>query len=524
MNPLKLNCTTLILFLFLVHFSFLPAEAQPEKKAGSSITIQADVEFGQDIGQNFGTLFEIMNEKGETLGGAGFQECYNTESRSDRHTLHFYLNSDLFPEKANFETLPRPSTDSGVYLEDFQGELFAHSRSGDDTAPKSWNEKEGKWKTSSDPLFQTQIGSGILRVTPENVVFNKSTLLELSAEEGFIREYYYANGFLVIRLQNLEADPQVNELKAIPWTPQQTAPMKLEQALSLPLRWEREFIYAFGLLKDDIIVATNTGGVYCLKGNNWKVLLEPDRNVSFQIYAIINYYDQLLMGQYPTGELYSYDGSSLSLIKGWPPVMKGVSSRAREAQSLAIYGGNLYVGVWPWAEVWQYRKSDNQWSFTKRMFTHPELTDKYVHPYEEESKKLGVVLNLWGQRVTSLYPIKSSLYISTSSKGAVAQNSRYVFLDEEKGKEYGQVYKMTLPGNLSVPIHWKEKPVQFQFSVTGGKMQISQDGEILGELSMKGQEKVLKKVLEDQQWKLVSGKGIYGQFRGKSLNTQMESN
>ena len=115
----------------------------------------------------------------------------------------------------------------------------------------------------------------------------------------------------------------------------------------------REFIYSYGQLGDDVLAATNTGGVYRFDGREWKCLVEPIEDVSYQVYTMINYYDRLLLGQYPTGNLFEYDGREVRHLQDQPPVMPGVSDRAREAQTTAIYGGDLYVGVWPWAELWR---------------------------------------------------------------------------------------------------------------------------------------------------------------------------
>ena len=58
-------------------------------------TFSVAVDFGQDRGQNFGSLFEVRDSKDRVIAGAGFMEVYNTRFRSDRHTLQFFLR----PEK-----------------------------------------------------------------------------------------------------------------------------------------------------------------------------------------------------------------------------------------------------------------------------------------------------------------------------------------------------------------------------------------------------------------------------------------
>ena len=108
------------------------------------------------------------------------------------------------------------------------------------------------------------------------------------------------------------------------------------------------------------------------------------------------FHDRLLMGQYPSGRVFQYDGKQISDMQGWPPVLDGVSASAREAQTTVIYGGDVFVGVWPWGELWRYNPDSRKWAFTQRMFDHPELSDRITHPYDVENDG-GDVGNQWGQ-------------------------------------------------------------------------------------------------------------------------------
>ena len=129
------------------------------------------------------------------------------------------------------------------------------------------------------------------------------------------------------------------------------------------LRTPGEFVYAYGQLKKHVFAATNTGGVYSFDGDSWKVWREPD-GVSYQIYSMINFDDRLLMGQYPTGNLFEFDGSRFQLLPNQPPVMSGVSPNAREAQTLTIYGGDLYAGRRRYApdEAGRRARHPGEWS------------------------------------------------------------------------------------------------------------------------------------------------------------------
>src|SRR5262245_29209255 len=156
--------------------------------------------------------------------------------------------------------------------------------------------------------------------------------------------------------------------------------------------------------------------------------------------------------------------------------MPKVSPSARELQTLTIYRGDIYAGVWPWGEVWRYRTGTKRWEFVKRLFTHPEPTDRTVHPYEKETAALDPVGNLWGQRIASIVTVGDSLYVSTSSKGTPAYDPKFTFLSDGKWKEYGMVYRYRLPGHLSAPLKWKEGPTRLEFIVEKNRLRILQDG------------------------------------------------
>ena len=193
-----------------------------------------------------------------------------------------------------------------------------------------------------------------------------------------------------------------------------------------------------------------------------------------------------MTSQYPTGNLFEYDGERIRHLEDWPPVMAGVSDRAREAQTTCLYGGDLYVGVWPWSELWRYDAYAESWTFVKRMFNYPEITDSTDHPWEDEILEYSrahdeeLVWNNWGQRITGLVPAGDALYISVSAKGGQDRDRRLAFLqDEEVWNEYRAVYRMRKPGCASAAIEWTGKPTTLRFRATDRRVEIEQDGRVL---------------------------------------------
>jgi len=260
---------------------------------------------------------------------------------------------------------------------------------------------------------------------------------------------------------------------------------------------------------------TNVGTILRFAGQQWQLLREPILTASYQVYCGINLYDKLLLGQYPSGSMFEYTGGDVTPLNGWPPVMNGVAKTARELQTAAIYGGDLYVGVWPWAEIWQYDVDQSQWNFVQRMFQHPELTNKFRHPYEEETKQVHEIANIWGQRVTGLLPLENSLIITTSSKGGQAWEPKFAFLSPETRSDYAAIYRATLPGNLAVTMQWKPGPTTFAFTLTGGRLTIAQDGRELGTLAVDAE---LQEELQSAsiRW----GQGVFGPCTAKFVKRE----
>ncbi len=504
-----------VLFLLFWAITAPTACADPvpseEEKVIFKVSIRVDL--GLDLGQNFGSLFEAADEQGNVVAGAGFLGVHNTEARSDRRNLHFFIKPQQTDHAPVVERLPRPNADGGTYLHDFNNRIFTRGRAGrKDHRLRYWDKGGGQWVVDDTTVpFSIHIGDGVLTRTSNQITYKDQPVFELGPGQGSIGETYYANGIFVFRHYDFKKTPWINNLVACPWTPDQNAKIDPEQGHVLKLRTDNEFAYGCGQLGRSVLITTNTGGVYEFGGGNWNVHLEPDQETSFQIYSAINYYDRLLFGQYPTGELYEFDGKELRLRKGWPPVMEGVSTQAREAQTTTIYGGDLHVGVWPWGEVWKYDRNRSEWIFVRRMFTHPELTDAVNHPYENEMRELEGVWNQWGHRVTSLLPHQNSLYISTSAKNSTPYEPKYDFLTEDdRWKEYGSVYRLTLPGHLSVYTEWKNGPTTFEFTLTNDRMSVSQDGRDLGSASI--DPKLAAQIVpKDITW----GYGVYGKFRGK---------
>ncbi|MFH1743810.1 MAG: hypothetical protein ABIH23_32800 [bacterium] len=491
----------------------------------ADVEICVQVDRGEDIGQNFGSLFEARTKDGAFVIGAGFLGVYNTYYRSDRHTVHFFIRPTSGAREHTLKRLPRPSDLAGTYLFSQEGKLYAA-----DPEVRVWNETEQRW--DMDTLKQRgrmRIGNDLLLFDGSQVEFNGQLILT-EPEEGKYSRFYYARGHLFFyhtfwagqdgyrpHLADIEG---YTKLYACPWRPEHGNAVDLTKAVVMTLPFVGENPFAYGQLNDDVLTCSNIGGIYVFNGEQWRTVVNGELKTSYQVYSMLNYYDRLIMGQYPTGEIFEFDGETVKHLEGWPPRMEGVSGSAREAQTTAIYGGELFVGVWPWGELWNYHPEMKRWTFIERMFTHPPTTDKTTHPYENECAALGGVINQWGQRVTSLVPLGPSLMISTSAKWPCEWEPKFDFIASDKWKEYGAVIQLDIPGHLSAPLAWTEGLTELRFIVSDSDMRIEQDGHVIARTELGNSlSKVSASAAEfgDVVW----GHGIYGAFSGSALHGEI---
>ena len=132
---------------------------------------------------------------------------------------------------------------------------------------------------------------------------------------GYYHHFYYALGYLTFFYKNEEVGQPYTKLYAVPWVPGDGG-VDLGKAVVLDLKYDRETPFAIGQLGNEIVNSSNMGGIYAFDGSRWKVLRASLEGVSFQLYSMLNWYDKLLMSQYPTGNLFIYDGEEVRHLRG----------------------------------------------------------------------------------------------------------------------------------------------------------------------------------------------------------------
>lgn len=507
-------------------------EAQNDVALDAGFSVKVD--FGRDIGQSFGTLFEAKNSDGHVVCGAGFCDVYNTRFRSGRRTLQFYVRPDRHRNPFELTRLPHPDIGCGVYLFEWDQQIYAWTSVGGNSV-RRWDDGSGSWVNELPegmPMLRSgegimSLGEGRLIFSGSGVWFNERQILK-PPQVGRYYNFYYAAGHLFF-FQLEEVDGRsVTRILACPWTPDASGGVDLGRASILVTKYDRETPFAWGQFGGKILTVSNMGGVYVFDPTRtapgvvrsseaetenavtWRTLVAADNTKSYQVYSAVHWTDRLLLAQYPTGNILEYRGETPVRLNDWPPVLQGVSRSARECQTLGIYRGDLLAGVWPWAVLWRRDRSDAQWHSLGRLFTHPKITDQTTHPYEADANRQGLVTNHWGQRVTSMIPVGEHLFLATSSKGTSPWRDEWTFLSDSERREYGAVLKLHQAGNLAVPLRWTGKPTELEFRLHDGQMKIVQDGTIAGSARLPAEFSLGTKKLQ-VEW----GKGVFGPCPGK---------
>ena len=173
-------------------------------------------------------------------------------------------------------------------------------------------------------------------------------------------------------------------------------------------------------------------------------ILQQPRKIQF--YSSVLYQGRVLLGEWPTGRIYEFDGATLKPSDMTPPFIeaKALDRLGYEAQSMAEYCGDLFFGYWPKGEVWRWDRLNEKWSLFHRFFT--ELPEETFIPHSNRTPD-DLNPSFFGQRVTSLVPFDDALYVATSNLNTWSSK---VKAEEIIGKslatEYGSIYKITRYG------------------------------------------------------------------------------
>lgn len=479
-----------------------PAESIPEEFRTRNIDLILRFEPGTDGGQGLGSLFELKNESGQTVLGAGFDDSHATYYRDNNRQLIFYYRSTVLEAKVTPLGKPYDAEHNGARLIVDGSDLVSFFRYGNPVEFKTPVAAGGFGPYTADWTKDAEGFCGVQWVNNRRMVFrNDGILYDGKVVYAATRQggrYFYDRGTMFI--YHTEPD----QLYVVPWTPGNTITLEGAEVHDLV-----GVVFTWGRYNDEFLVTTNVGEFYSYRDGKLTQIRATD-GTSWQGYSMLRHYDKLLIGHYPTGSLYQYDEKGLALFDPPIPVPEGVSKNSREAQTLGIYGGYLYAGVWPWGEVWRFDHEANVWIFVKRFFEQPELSIEDQEPYARAMKDKPAPYNMWGQRIVNLTNYQDAMYVSTMNKqGSPWERDVHDFLDEATVAQYGAVYRYQAPAQIAAPFTWKESTEIF-FRIANGRMIVHQDGKEIGSCALPAD----ARLRGTSQEGLTVGNGIYGPGQG----------
>lgn len=216
------------------------------------------------------------------------------------------------------------------------------------------------------------------------------------------------------------------------------------------------FVYAESHGK--VLIVTNWGDAIVFNGFGWCRMARSEADVfkcsplepmvtqprAIQLYSSVHYQGHTLLGEWPTGSVYEFDGETLAPSPTWtPPQFLSRQKLGYEAQTMAAYCDDLFVGYWPRGEIWRFDGHDQTWKYFTRLFTDP-TPDQFI-PYASREPD-GLTSSFYGQRVTALVPFQDSLYATTSSLTVWTPDIKPSFMSAAQLDEYGSVYKIHKQG------------------------------------------------------------------------------
>ncbi len=436
----------------------------------------SDIDFTQGSG---GTLFTIRTPAGQVVASAGFPRVWNSYCANDLHEMHVFTS---MPANSAYEItkLPKPvATLKTTYAFAADGELYIEDIPNDRRYVLNVTGSEVSEMTAVPASERTQSCSAFIA-------------------NG--RYYYWVPG--QIRACPLDgAEPECEDIAIEPD--------------SFPYVYaEHDGRALVGTNWGDILIhnsegwcrAENIGDRYACPPSGSPLALGPATPSGIQFYSSAHYQDKTYLGRYPDGLLYEFDGESVVLSADSPPSLGHFGT---ELQSLAIYCGDLFAGLWPRGMIWRRDRETSGWEQIGRLFSHPTETQPWV-PYLGMEPE-GLQQAFYGQRVTSLSLLSDSLFASTANLNS--WNSTLEdpdFLTAEQAAEYGTIHRIRRPGCASailpdVSSFW------LRFDFTPERIIVRHRGSILVQVENNGTVPSADDVVS-------LGEGVFGALTGVALD------
>lgn len=475
--------------------------------SSASFEVQLDADLSADRGPATGTLFQVGTGTGVEIG-AGITFADNSAQVASATVVTFFARSEQ--RDVTVRDLGTPFTESAPFhLVVLDGRLVAFPYNERGLLPMYYDEDRATWTEfpSADPNRDDlrpvlmDIAGETLEVVGDDVWYAGARISDgIDWDGATLVSAFYADGLLYFAVDYPWHAPVESGYRVCTWTPGAQLRSCADHRLGTSF-------WSYAAVPD---ARTGSLTVFGSKGEILKVSQEhgieqvaDPGTVSNQIYSSVRFNDASLLGHYPSGSLTSYDGQSVDHFIDPPiPVQQCSSPNYREAQTVALWGGELAVGVWSWGEVWTGIPGE-QWSLAARGFSQPEpcgeapYQDVLIsHPAHE--------YNALGQRIFGMASWSTGLAVATSSKNEPTSGALSLITAEQRA-EYGRVLLLERDAEISCQLA-SVAGSRLTFRLDSDAMEVIQDGRQICSRSVNTAE--LVPITGD----VVVGSGAWGPF------------
>jgi len=492
------------------------SEASPAR-ADVLWRLKMEVDFGKDYGQNLGTLFELFDAEGKVLCGAGFNSSVQTRIAINNRVLEFYCR--LPDREIKVTDLGKPTKSSTrPMIYQFNNRLI-------DLATKRVHFGKNRWETDSYPhvngdIFNIQIIRNkplyfLMDGADVAVSFNGKRITQINADP--VSTLYYDKKVYIFAR---DYESKIISLYWFEWdsyAKKQPPPVVIHK-IDAPA----DLLDVYALYGHDgkLLIAGSGSRLYEFAESDFRSIpadeelqnhIESEKSGEF--YSFISYFDDILIGHYTSGLLLKYSPDELATIPDSPPLVKDEWRNGdyyyREAQSLGIYGGDLYVGMYPWGRVFRLDRDTGQWSH-ERLFDSPQANELMSYPYSDTCPDAD-----WAQRITYLTPFRGGLAAGLGSMRINPQEGEdSLCIPKEALSDYGRVKLLTMGASAMGQLKWTDKVVNLDFIVKENGLFIYQDGKRIARTKKTIGEDFFKEAAQ-----IDYGYGIFGSINGTILST-----
>lgn len=239
-----------------------------------------------------------------------------------------------------------------------------------------------------------------------------------------------------------------------------------------------------------------------------------------EIYSFTRWRGDILIGNFPHGALYAFSPRSqttritsfgIARPDDLPDPHWG--GPYRESQSVAVTGGRVLIGMYPWAELF-VQEGEGAAPRVHRLFEKP-VKGRDFAPFASRLATTERVRSdpygdrAWSQRIPTIAVFSGRICASTGNRSGenLAEWNNVIALDEVQ--HYGEVFCAHVPGHAMARV--SAGATRLRFQVIERSLSITQDGTVIAEAAHTLSAKALARL--DAASPRV-GRGDYGPFSG----------